>query len=58
MSVKFSFFSCTPYKLFYFELSVIVMWLCCLYAHFDIKFMHVDSILTDIFEKYIAQNRL
>ena len=26
------------------------MWLCCLYAHFDIKFMHVDSISTDIFE--------
>ena len=40
-----------PYKLFYFELSVIVLWLCCLYAHFDIKCMHVNSILTEIFEK-------
>ena len=27
------------------------MWLCCLYAHSDIKFINVDSILMDIFEK-------
>ena len=42
---------------FYFSLSVIVVWLCCLYAHFDIKIMHVDSILTYIFEnKYRAKS--